>query len=85
MRAWCAYLFHKAIASLLSATGKVSREVCRGKQGQLKVFAYVPLLCESVVKVKLGAATCLDSQHPLNESDVTGHTVVTSDTLVFTA
>lgn len=62
MRAWCAYLFHKAIASLRSATSKVSREVCRGKQGQLKVFAYVPLLCESAVKVKLGAATCSDSQ-----------------------
>lgn len=52
------------------ATGKVCREVCRGKQGQLKVFAYVPLVC-GAMKVNHGATTCVDSKpdpqlHKLN-------------------
>lgn len=49
-RACCSYLFREAIASLLIPFPYCHRqryagEVCRGKQGQLKVFACVPLLC----------------------------------------
>lgn len=43
------------------ATGKGCGEVCGGKQGQLKVFTYVPLLC-ACMKVNLGATTCVDSK-----------------------
>lgn len=47
---WHTFLFQEeAIASLLIPSflpqAKYAGKVCRGKQGQLKVFAYVPLLC----------------------------------------
>lgn len=62
----CAYLFihhpaataapptaATAAVAAAAATGQVCGEVCRGKQGRLKVFSRVPLLRKCVVKVKL--------------------------------
>lgn len=61
--------------TLPAATGQVYREVCRGKQGRLKVFACVPLRRECAVKVKLGVGDVsrLQTRQRLDKSDAAGH------------